>query len=184
MDRLTRSRPDLLPASLFALGDRTPGRWRSRGGGALAQRLRYATQTALACDRFLLAALSRFQPCHLRPARGPQVRGAPLTPGLQHTTTRPLVRVGQPKLRGLTQGGRVMDHDETLTSVAFEAHHFRKDPVWLALPVAAPSRHRADPFGGRRPEGRCDGIDPLPLPLPWERPRAFHFTAPMFAHPL
>src|SRR5215813_1356675 len=184
LERLTRYRPDLLPDSLFALCERKPFRCRSRGGGALEQRLRYATQTEMAGDRFLLAYLSRFQPCHLLPELVKDFRGPTITPGLQHATTLPMVRVGQQKLRGITQGGRVMDHDQTLTSVAFEAHYFRKDPELLALTIATPYRHRAETFGVLPPEDRGDGIDPLPLPTPLDMPRAFHCTDPMFAHPL
>jgi hypothetical protein len=77
-----------------------------------------------------------------------------------------------------------MDYDQTLASVAFEAHHCGKDPVLLALTVATPYRHRAETFGVLLPEGHSPLIDPLPLPLPLDRPRAFHFTDPMFAHPL
>jgi hypothetical protein len=58
-----RSTP--LAEGRLSFGKRKSVRFSAGSRRPLDQRLRYATQTKVALDRFLLAHLSRFQACHL-----------------------------------------------------------------------------------------------------------------------
>src|SRR5262245_31943967 len=107
------------------------------------------------------------------------VRSPTITPGLNDAATLPMLRIGPPKTGRITPGGCFMHHAQTLAPLAFESNDFGKGPVRLALTIAPPHRHRAETFGVLLPEGCCDRIDPLPLPIPLDMPGAFHCADPM-----
>ena len=61
----------------------------------MAERLRDAPQTEVACDRFLLADLRRFQSGHLLGELMKALRSPPIAPSLNDTATLPMLRIGQ-----------------------------------------------------------------------------------------
>src|SRR6516162_6186699 len=180
MQCLTGYRADPLSDSNVALRERKPFRFRTGSRRPLDERLRYATQTEVACDRFLLAHLSGLQSGHLFGELMKDFCGPAITPGLKNATTLPMQRVGQQKAGRITSSGRFMLHDLTLPAVAFEPDDFGKDPVVLALDIATPHRHRAETLWVLLLEGGRHRVDAAPLPIPLNVAGAFHFTDPVF----
>src|SRR5262249_31615209 len=137
---------------------------------ALKQRLRYATQAEVACDRFLLAHLSRLQPRHLLAELMKDLRGPTITPGLNHTATFPNLRIGEEKTGRIGQLGVLMGKNRPFTPIALQPHHLRKGQILLGITVAPPSLSRAEPLRVPVPECRRHRIPPPPLPLPLDMP--------------
>src|SRR5215468_9792802 len=112
----------------------------------------------MACTRFLLASLSRFQARDLFAELMNDFRGPTITPRFDHARAFPVQRLRQHKAGRITQVWLLVHHHQTLTPGAFEPHDFGKDPVWLALPIATAPRHWAETCGMLLPEGRRHGV--------------------------
>src|SRR5215470_12599287 len=138
----------------------------------------------MASNRFLLAYLSRFQARDLFAELMKDFRGPTITPRFDYARAFPVQRIRQQKAGRIPQVFLLMHNHQPLTPVAFEPHDFGKDPVLLALPIATAHRHWAETFGMLLPEGRRHYVDPLPLPIPLDMPRAFDFADPVLAHTL
>src|SRR5262244_4655521 len=76
---------------------------RLAGRRSLDDRLRYATQAKVACDRFLLAYLSRLQARHLFAELMKDLRCPAIAPGLNHSSTFPMQGIRHQESRCISQ---------------------------------------------------------------------------------
>src|SRR5215813_4454784 len=135
----------------------------------------------VACDRLLVAYLSRFQ---ARPLFAELVKefGCPAkTPRLEDPATLPVQRISHQKPRGISQVLPLLDYDQPCTTIAFEPDTFGKRPKRLALPVATAYCYSPETFWMRTAQPCGHLIYAPPVALPQNVARALHLTDPMFA---
>ena len=72
-----------------------------------------------------------------------------------------------------------MHDDQPCAPLALEPHRLGKGPKRCGFPGATTDTPRAKTLRMVVPELRRDGLNPLPLPRPWDMPRAFHFAPPV-----
>jgi hypothetical protein len=139
--RFPRDRVDLLPHGCLVLSKGKSFRCSATRRRPLHQRLRYATQAEVACDRFLLAYLSRFQAGDLLTERMKNLAGPAGMPRLDHPAALPMERITQEKAGRIPQIGALVRDDQPFAAILFSPYHLGKRPIRALL--AIPPRHGA-----------------------------------------